>query len=365
MAQDHYETLGVAPDASQEDIKRAYRRLARRYHPDANPGDPHAAEQFKEIGRAYEVLSDPAKRSRYDAFGDERAGAGAGFSDFGGISDLFATFFGGAATAGASAGPTRGADVLAEVHITLEDAARDTERDVEVTTLAECPECDGSGAAPGTEPTRCRECGGAGEVRAVRRTILGNLMTATTCMRCGGSGQEVLQRCDVCRGRGRIEQTETLSVRIPAGIEDGAQLRVTGRGQAGVRGGRAGDLYVAVRVAPHEVFQRAGANLGCEITVPMTVAALGGDIEIPSLVGDPDTVEVRPGTQSGEVMRLRNKGMPRPGGGGRGELVVLLKVETPDDLDAEQAELLRRLAELRGEAANSAGFFDRLRQAFR
>lgn len=362
MASDHYQTLGVARNASQDEIKRAYRNLARRYHPDANPDDPDAAEHFKEVGRAYEVLSDPAKRSRYDAFGDERAGAGPGFSDFGGISDLFATFFGGAGPARPS-GPARGADILAEIQITLEEAATGIERDVDIATLGPCRSCGGTGAAPGTSPTTCGECGGAGEVRAVRRTILGNLVTAAPCPRCHGAGQEISEPCTECRGRGRVEVSETLTVRIPAGVEDGAQLRVTGRGQAGLRGGRAGDLYVAIHVAPHDVFQRAGADLGCEVKVPMTIAALGGEVDIPSLNGDPEPVDVHPGTQSGEVLRLKNRGMPRRSG--RGDLVVLLKVETPDDLDEEQADLLRQLAELRGEAAGSKGFFERLRQAFR
>ncbi|HVL64206.1 MAG TPA: molecular chaperone DnaJ [Actinomycetota bacterium] len=358
---DHYDTLGVSRDATQDEIKKAYRRLARRYHPDANPGDPEAAERFKEIGRAYEVLSDPVKRSRYDTFGDERAATG--FGDFGGISDLFATFFGGGGSS--RSGPARGADVLAQVEISLEDAATGVERDVEVATLQACPDCSGTGAAPGTQPTPCRECGGAGEVRAVRRTLLGNMVTASTCPRCGGRGEEVLNPCPGCRGRGRVQVAETLTIAIPPGIEDGAQLRVTGRGQAGVRGGRSGDLYVAVHVAPHDVFQRAGADLGCEVQVPMTTAALGGEITIPTLGGDGETVEIDPGTQSGEVMRLRNRGMPRVGGGGRGDLVVLLKVETPTELDEEQAELLRRLAEIRGEHAGSPNFFERLRQAFR
>lgn len=362
---DYYEILGVSRDASQEEIKRAYRRLARQHHPDANPGDAATAERFKEITRAYEVLSDPEKRQRYDLFGDERAGAGAaGFADFGGISDLFATFFGGMGGTSTRRGPTRGADILAEVELTLEDAAQGVERDVEIDSLAECPECAGSGAAPGTFPSTCPDCGGTGEMRTARRTMLGNIITASTCARCRGGGQIIADPCPRCSGSGRIHVTETLTVAIPPGVDDGAQLRVSGRGQAGVRGGRSGDLYVAIRVLPHEVFRRVGDDLGCEVTVPMTIAALGGEIEVPTLEG-PEPVEIKPGTQSGEVIRLTGRGMPRVTGRGRGELVCLLKVETPTDLDAEQAELLSRLAGLRGEEAGAKGFLDRLKQAFR
>jgi molecular chaperone DnaJ len=360
---DHYQTLGVSKEASPEEIKRAYRRLARQHHPDANRHDPEAAERFKEITRAYEILSDPTKRQRYDLFGDERAGA-AGFSDFGGISDLFASFFGGSAGTSRTRGPARGADILAEVELTLEEAAVGAEREVEIETLVECPECDGSGAARGTFPSRCPECGGTGEVRHARQTVFGSMITATTCSRCGGNGQVIADPCRECSGRGRIRTTDMLTVRVPAGVDDGAQLRVSGRGQAGVRGGRSGDLYVEIRVAPHPIFRRVGDDLGCEVSVPMTVAALGGEIEVPTLE-EAEVVEVAPGTQSGEVVRLRGRGMPRVRRGGRGELVALLKVETPADLDTEQADLLRRLAELRNEPAGAKGLLDKLKQAFR
>jgi molecular chaperone DnaJ len=363
MPVDHYAVLGVSRDATAEEIKRAYRQLARRHHPDANRDDPEADERFKEVAHAYEVLSDPEKRQRYDMFGDERAGAGAGgFSDFGGISDLFSTFFGGMGGA-TRRGPGRGADLLAEIELTLEDAAVDSERDVEVTALAECPECHGSGAAPGTSPVNCPDCGGTGELRQVRRTMLGNVMTATACPRCRGTGQQIVDPCPRCRGEGRVRDTETLTVRVPAGIEDGAQLRVTGRGEAGTRGGRAGDLYVAIRIASHDVFQRAGADLGCEVTVPMTVAALGGRVDVPLLNGT-EAIDVAPGTQSGEVVRLKGRGMPRVDGRGYGELVVLLKVETPRDLTSEQDDLLRRFAAARGDAVGERRLRDKIREAF-
>ena len=361
MTQDHYGTLGVSRDASPDEIKRAYRKLARQYHPDANPGDPAAEERFKEVGRAYEVLSDPDKRRRYDAFGDERAGVG-GFGDFGGISDLFSAFFGGAGASRTRS--NRGEDVLAEVEITLEEAAAGVEREVEVPTLVECAECDGSGAASGTFPSRCADCGGTGEVRHVRRTLLGNVMTAAPCARCNGTGQVIATPCPRCSGAGRIRSVETLTVTIPPGIDDGAQLRVTGRGQAGVRGGRSGDLYVSIFVAPHEVFRRAGDDLGCEVAVPMTVAALGGTAEIPTLEG-PEEIEIKPGTQTGEVVRLKGRGMPILRGYGRGQLVALLRVETPTDLDREQAELLAELARLRDEEVGQRGLFEKIKEAFK
>jgi molecular chaperone DnaJ len=360
---DFYKVLGVEKKATQDEIKKAYRKLARQYHPDANPGDPDAAEHFKEVNRAYEVLSDSAKRANYDAYGDERGPGAAGFSDFGGISDLFSTFFGGGAPGGGRRGPTRGADVLAEVDLTLEEAATGTEREVEIATLVECPECKGNGAEPGTFPSRCSDCGGTGEMRQVRRTVFGNVMTAAPCVRCGGRGEEITSPCKNCRGRGRVGETDTLTVQVPPGVDDGAQLRVTGRGEAGVRGGRSGDLYVAINVLPHEVFRRAGDDLACEVRVPMTVAALGGEVEMPTLE-DPESIEIEPGTQSGQVVRLRGRGMPRLGGRGRGELVGLLKVETPQDLTGEEAELLERFAKLRGEQAGQRGLFDKIKEAF-
>jgi molecular chaperone DnaJ len=360
---DHYETLGVARGASPEEIKRAYRNLARRLHPDANRDDPAASERFKEVTRAYEVLSDPQKRQRYDAFGDERARVGGDFADFGGISDLFSTFFGGAQTT-RRGGPGRGSDVLAEVELTLEEAAVGVEREVEVVTLGECSECGGSGARPGTSPSRCSDCGGTGELRQVRRTFLGDVMTAAPCVRCGGTGEEIVDPCRVCAGRGRVQITDALTVRIPAGVDDGAQLRISGRGEAGTRGGRSGDLYVAIRVAPHEVFRRSGDDLGCEVTVPMTVAALGGEVEIPTL-DDPERVAIDPGTQSGELKRLRGRGMPRIDGRGRGQLVALLRVETPTGINEEQAEVLAQLAKLRDEQVGARGLFDKIKEAFK
>ena len=367
MAADHYEVLGVSRTATPDDVKRAYRRLARESHPDANRDDPGAEERFKSITHAYEVLSDPSKRERYDTFGDERVAGAGGFSDlgdFGNISDLFSAFFGGAGTSRTQRrGPSRGSDVLAEVELTLEDAAAGVEREVEVSTLGECTVCAGTGASPGTYPSTCSDCGGTGELRQVRRTMLGNVISATSCLRCGGTGKEIAHPCDKCAGAGRVEVNEMLTVQIPAGVSDGAHLRVSGRGEAGVRGGRSGDLYVGIGIAPHPVFKRAGDDLGCEVVVPMTVATLGGQVEVPTLE-DPELIDVSPGTQSGEVVRLRNRGMPRLERGGRGQLIALLKVQIPDDLDQEQADLVRHLADLRGETVGQRGLFEKIKDAF-
>ena len=360
---DPYETLGVARTATQEEIKKAFRAQARQHHPDANPGDPTAEERFKDLNAAYEILSDPTKRERYDMYGD--AGVGAqGFGDIGGISDLFASFFGGMGGARTRRGPARGQDVVAEVEITLEDAATGIQSSVDIETLIECPECKGSRAAPGTFPTSCSDCGGTGEIRQVRRTMFGDVMTAGTCPRCRGAGEVIPDPCPNCNGQGRVPSTESLTLEIPPGIDDGAQLRVHGRGAAGTRGGRSGDLYVVVNVAPHETFKRAGDDLGCEVRIPMTVAALGGEVAIPTLEGD-ETVDIKPGTQGGEFVKLKGKGMPRLGRHGRGELVALLRVETPTELDDEQADLLRRFAEMRDESVGDRKFFDRIREAFR
>lgn len=358
---DHYSTLGVSRDASQDEVKRAYRRLARELHPDTNP-DPQASERFKAVTHAYEVLSDPSKRRNYDMFGDENGRGGAGFADFGGISDLFSTFFGGS-TGQRRGGPQRGADVLTEVEVTLEEVFTGVDRTVDLPNLASCPDCDGTGAAPGTHASTCSDCGGTGELRQVRRTVFGDMMTAASCPTCRGSGQVITSPCRNCGASGRVQVTESLTVHVPAGIEDGARLRVSGRGQAGTKGGSKGDLYVSVVVVPHPTFQRAGADLGCEVSVPMTVASLGGSVTVPTIDGE-EEVDIDPGTQSGEVVRLKGRGMPRLGSRGRGESVVLLKVETPTDLDREQAELLQRLAEMRDEPVEARGFFERLKQAF-
>lgn len=345
---DYYGLLGVDRHASQEDIKRAYRRLARQWHPDANSA-PGAEERFKQISEAYEVLSDPAKRERYDLFGDAQGGAFAGFGDLG---DIFESFFGapfgrrGRATRVRVA--QRGADLAAALSVSLEEAAFGCQKPIEVTAERACPRCEGDGCEPGTLRTRCRRCAGTGEIRDVRRSVFGQLMTARTCPACEGAGEAPAEPCGECRGRGRVARTETVTVEVPGGVHDGMTLRLRGRGGAGTLGGEAGDLYVQIEVRPHPVFEREGDDLACALGVPLTVALLGGEVPIETLDGE-ETVSIAPGTQSGAVVRLRGRGPKRLEGRGRGDLLVRIDVEIPKSLPAEQRRLVGQLAKLRGE----------------
>lgn len=372
MPADYYELLGVSRNATEDEVKRAYRRLARELHPDANRDDPTAEERFKEVTRAYETLRDPERRRRYDMFGPEgvRAGAGAGGDPFSGegfgISDLFDAFFGGSSGFGGRRGqPGRGPDLEAVLDLTFEEAVFGARREVTVRAPVACSTCEGSGARPGTYPATCSTCGGAGEVRQVRQSLLGQMVTASPCARCAGTGREILHPCEDCRGTGRVVDDKTYSVEVPPGVDHGAQLRLTGRGAAGVRGASSGDLYVHLRVAPHDRFVRDGFDVLHDLHIPVTQAALGAHIEFETLDGDEDLV-VPPGTQTGRVFRLRGRGVPRLDGRGRGDLVVRVVVDTPHGLGKDEEDLLRRLAELRGEdvAPPDRGFLSRIRSAF-
>ncbi|HEU4356690.1 MAG TPA: molecular chaperone DnaJ [Actinomycetota bacterium] len=353
MAQirDLYEILGVPRDASQEDIKRAYRRLAREYHPDVSQSQD-AEDRFKEIAAAYEILSDPQKRQQYDRYG--QAGGQVDFP-FGDVADIFEAFFGGGgfgrrtATAPRSR-MQRGEDAFASISLTFEEAAFGAHRDVEVDRLQTCDRCAGSGAEPGTTPTRCRTCGGAGQVQDVRRSIFGTVMTAHPCAVCGGTGEEVLTRCERCRGSGRVAATQTVPVDLPAGVADGLELRVTGAGHAGAAGGPAGDLYLTLSVDDHTVFERRGQDLFATLEVPMVQAALGAELEIDTLDGA-ERIALEPGTESGTTLRLRGKGMPNLGRRGRGDLYVTVHVSTPSGGTREVRKLLEQLAELEGRPA--------------
>jgi molecular chaperone DnaJ len=373
MAGDFYELLGVRRDASVEEIKRAYRQRARELHPDANPDDPAAEERFKAITRAYDVLSDPDQRAAYDRWGEEgitAAGRGPGdvFGGAGGLGDLFDAFFGGnpfGASAPGPVGPPRGQDLEATAELTFEQAVFGATVPVTVRTAVRCETCQGSGAMPGTQPVKCAECNGAGQVRRVRQSILGQMVTSTSCPRCGGLGQLVVTPCTDCAGHGRNITERTYQVDVPAGVDSGSTLRLSARGAVGPRGGEAGDLYVHVRVRPHERYRRVGNDLVTTVSVSMVQAALGTTVQLPTLDGD-EELRIPAGTQSGKVFTLRGRGVPAVRGRGRGDLRAELVVEIPTKLSASEEELLRRLADERGELVDppSGGLFSRIKSAF-
>ena len=369
---DLYEILGVAREATDDEIKKAYRRRARELHPDAG-GDE---EQFKELTTAYEVLKNPSARANYDRFGDPRGpGGGAGgdpFAGFGDISDLINAFFGGGgafSTRSGRAPSQAGRDAIIDAVVTLEEAADGVRRDVEVTVPRRCDVCDGKGAAAGSEVVQCPTCNGAGQVQQVTRSLFGQMLTTSTCPACQGTGSQITDPCPACHGEGRRTVTDMVTVDIPPGVDDGTRLRVLGRGEAGRQGASPGDLYVRVRVQPHNVFTRDGNDLHCELRLSMAQAALGGDVTVETLHGE-EVLHVEPGTQPGAVLTLRRHGMPKlSSGGARGNLYVHCRVETPKDLDEEQTALLREFAELRGEplaemSQNGKTLLGRLREAF-
>jgi molecular chaperone DnaJ len=368
VATDYYELLGVSPDASIDDIKRAYRQLARQLHPDANPGDSRAEARFKEIAVAYETLSDPERRRRYDMFGPEGVGAAAGGGATG-FGDLFDMFFGGSpfgGGGGGGGGSLRGADLEVVLDLSFEDAVFGAQAPVRVRTAVPCEHCQATGASPGTSPQQCPDCSGSGQVRRVRQSILGQMVTATQCPRCGGLGTVVADPCAVCHGEGRRLAEKVYTVDVPAGIDTGSTLRLAGRGAAGLRGGGLGDLYVHLRVAPHDRFTRQGYDLVHQLRLPFTQAVLGAVLELETLDGTEELVVPR-GTPPDRVFRLRGRGVPHVEGRGRGDLLVEVHVDVPTELGEQEEELLRQLAELRGEEVAPAddSFFSRLRSAFK
>ena len=350
---DLYAVLEVDRSASQEELKRAYRRLARQLHPDANPGDAAAESRFKEVSQAYEILSDPERRANYDRFGAD-VGAGSPFGA-GSVQDIFDMFFGGLGARPAQRrGPQPGPDAEISVDITLDDAAFGVTREVSVTLPVRCGTCTGSGCAPGTSPVRCTDCEGTGEVRRVRNSILGQMVTSMPCSRCGGTGARIESPCPTCRGDGRVNASSTLAVQIPAGVEDGSTMRLADRGPAGPRGGPNGRLFVHLNVTPDPRFERAGDDLHHEAHVAFTQAALGATIEVPTLRAT-TTIEVEPGSPNGTVHRVRHEGVEHLHGRGRGDLYVHLSVDVPEGLDDQSADLLRQLAQHRGEAVREHG----------
>jgi molecular chaperone DnaJ len=369
---DYYEVLGVTTAVTQEEVKRAYRKLAVKYHPDKNPDDPQAEEKFKELGEAYDVLMDEEKRAAYDRFGHAAFSQGAGFGRggfhdpfdifrevFGGGGGIFETFFGGGTQ---TEDRQRGSDLRYDMQITLEEAAFGAEKEIEVRKLDACDQCKGTGAEPGSRTINCPSCGGRGQVITSR----GFFQVSQTCPRCRGVGHIVEKPCRQCDGEGRVDKTVRIKLKIPAGIASGSRLRSSRNGEAGIRGGPQGDLYVVIHVKEHKVFQRDEDNLYCEVPIPFSIAALGGEVEVPTLEGRAD-VKVPAGTQSGQTFKLRGKGIVNVNGRERGDLLARLIVEVPSRLNAEQRQKLEEFANLCGEENTPMwkSFFDRAREFFR
>jgi molecular chaperone DnaJ len=381
-SRDYYAILGVSRTATPEEIKKAYRKLARELHPDINPS-ADAQERFKDVTSAYEVLSDPQKRQMHDLGADPLSASGGGGAGaagpFGGFSDIMDAFFGGAGGMGSRGPRSRvqpGADALIRIELDLADTAFGTTRDITLDTAIRCTKCAGAGTAAGTHPETCQTCSGRGEVQSVQRSLLGQIVTARPCPDCGGFGTKIRNPCPDCAGDGRVRSRRTVTVKVPAGVEDGMRLRLAGEGEVGPGGGPAGHLYVEIRERAHPSFIRDGDDLHCTVQVPMTAAALGTEVSLTTLDGD-ERLTVKSGTQSGSVTTLRGRGVPHLNRGvGRGDLHVHYDVVTPTKLDPEQEQLLRDLAKARGEekpeitvtnpAANGgSGLFSRLRDAFK
>lgn len=368
---DFYEILGVSRGASPDDIKKAYRKLAMQYHPDRNPGNKDAEQSFKEVSEAYDVLKDEQKRAAYDRFGHQAfegggGGRGAGGFDFnfsGGFADIFDEMFGefmGNRRGGGNSG-ARGADLRYNLEISLEDAFKGSQATIRVPTSIPCETCNGTGAEAGTSPTTCATCQGQGKIRAQQ----GFFTIERTCPACHGAGRVIKDPCKSCGGSGRQRREKTLQVNIPAGVEDGTRIRLTGEGEAGLRGAPAGDLYIFLAVAPHRLFQREGANVHCRVPLSMVMAALGGTIEIPTIDGSRAKITIPPGTQSGHQFRLKGRGMSVLRSPARGDMYVTATVETPVNLTPRQQELLKEFEKAGGETAThpeSEGFFAKLKE---
>lgn len=376
---DYYDVLGVGRNASPEEIKKAYRQMAIKYHPDKNPGDKAAEEKFKEAAEAYEVLSDAQKKQRYDQFGHAGVGSSAAGGGYGAggfsMDDIFSQFgdiFGGAFGGGGGGGRggrrvNRGSNLRVKVKLTLEEIAAGVEKKLKVPKYVSCTSCSGKGAANGSAMSTCSTCKGSGQVTQYMNTMLGRMQTTTTCPACGGEGQTITDKCKSCHGDGVVRGEEMISVKIPAGVHEGIQLSVSGKGNAGARGGLPGDLIVVIEEAPHDHFMRDGNNLFYEYHVSIPDAALGTSVEIPTLDGKA-RVKIEPGTQSGKVLRLKGKGLPDINGYSRGDLLVNIQVWTPTKLSSEEEKLMEKLRDSQNFKPNPGkkekSFFDRMREYF-
>ena len=375
---DYYEVLGVEKSADDAAIKRAYRQLAKKYHPDVNPGDKEAEEKFKEINEAYQVLSDSKKRANYDRFGHEQPGAGGpgGFGDFGGfggfggfdVEDIFSSFFGGGARGGRTRreqGPVPGDDLRYDLTISFEEAAKGCEKQINLVRDETCENCHGTGAKPGTSPQTCPNCHGTGQVRTTSNTPFGTIQNVRTCPNCHGSGQTISDPCPKCNGRGKLRMSKRRTVKIPAGIDNGQVVTVRGQGEAGERGGPAGDLLIVITVRPHKLFKRRGQDLYMDLPLTFTQAALGSEIDVPTLE-KPVKYAVPEGTQPGQTFRVRGQGVPDVRSGQKGDLYVTVSVEIPKRLSEKQKEILRQFdTTVSGqEYEQKKSFFERVKDAF-
>ena len=364
---DYYEVLGLQKGASDDEIKKSYRKLAKQYHPDLHPGDKDCEEKFKEIGEAYEVLSDPDKKAKYDQYGhaafDPNAGFGGGygggFGDFGDLGDILGNIFGGGFGFGGGgetrrSGPMKGENLRVRLPIEFEEAAFGCKKDIPIQRIEDCPDCSGSGCAPGTTADTCPDCRGTGTVRTQQRTPFGVMQSTAACRRCGGSGKIIKTPCPKCNGKGKVRRNRSVTVDIPAGIDDGQTFPVRGEGHAGLNGGPAGDLHVTVSVRAHPLFERDGNSVLFEMPISFAQAALGAEVEVPTLDGKVKYT-IPEGTQTGSIFRLRGKGIPYVNSAGRGDQYVSVTVETPKNLTKEQKELLRKFAEATGGAEGIKG----------
>lgn len=369
---DYYEVLGVGKDASAEDIKKAYRKLARQYHPDVNKAED-AEAKFKEVKEAYDVLSDDGKRATYDRYGhvdpNQGFGGGAGGADFGGFGDIFDMFFGGGGSRRDPNAPQRGNDLQYTMTIEFKEAVFGNEAEITIPRTESCDTCHGSGAKPGTKPETCSTCRGTGQQEVVQNTPFGRMVNRRACTNCGGTGRIIREKCGTCHGAGKVKKQRRIKVNIPAGVDDGAQIRMSGEGEGGLRGGPSGDLYIVLRVKKHEFFDREGDDIYCEVPLTFVQAALGDEIEIPTLT-EKVKLKIPAGTQTGTYFRLKGKGVPKLRGYGTGDQHVKVTIVTPTSLTDEQKELLRQFGDLTGESTSGQqehheSIFERMKKAFR